>query len=352
MAYESLDPQIALVIFIIYTILTIFTWILMIFLGIHWYQYRKQPIRYLTLAFFFYAGGISILAVGMYEVLTTGLKMEMYIFSVPFGLISTMIGHIFIILFTASFFGLAPKDKKTRVYIIIAILISLSLLHPNNNYGLSLGVNLRVPDIRMYTSLTMVLFSLLTFTRNAVVILRAWKQVEDTYSKIGFQSLVWAQIFMILFYLFYTFDSIAVVYFEWGEFTPFFYIAMGSISLCVLSFYLGILLPQWILNKNLSEYFRELLEEKLKPQKEPKHALKVLKKKRITIQCPICHKSTRFEIPPQFLETIKANPRGMINISIRKGLMCPHQFFMVVDKRGEIRGYGRIDLDLGEPSYL
>ena len=30
--------------------------------------------------------------------------------------------------------------------------------------------------------------------------------------------------------------------------------------------------------------------------------------------------------------------------------MCSHQFFMVLDKQGDIRGYGRIDIDLGEPT--
>ena len=79
--YESLDPQIALSLFIIYTILTIFTWILTFFLGFHWYQYKNPPVRYLTLAFMFYASAPSILAVGMYEVVQTGLKMELFIYS-------------------------------------------------------------------------------------------------------------------------------------------------------------------------------------------------------------------------------------------------------------------------------
>jgi len=112
MVYESLDPQIALTIFIIYVILAIFIWILTVFLGIHWYQQKKSPVRSLTHAFFSYASAITILAGGMFEVVKTGLKMEVYIFSLPYGLISTMIGHIFIILFTIKFFGLIHTLKK------------------------------------------------------------------------------------------------------------------------------------------------------------------------------------------------------------------------------------------------
>ena len=267
MVYESLDPKIALSIFLIYIILAIFIWILMVFLGIHWYQNKKQSVRYLTLAFIFYACAFSVLAAGMYEVANTGLKMEVYIFSLPFGLISAMIGHIFIILFTVSFFGI--KSKTPRVYIILNLLISVSILHPKNNYGVLAG-DLRISDIRMYTSLSMVLFSLFLFTRIALVIMKARKLVDDSdrYSKIGFQCLAWAQISMILFYLFYTFETIAYTLFDTGDFTPFFFIAMGSIGFCVLFFYLGILLPVWILNKNLSEYFREILEEKLKASKQ------------------------------------------------------------------------------------
>ena len=324
MVYESLDPQIALTIFIIYVILAIFIWILTIFLGIHWYQQKKSPVRSLTHAFFSYASAITILAGGMFEVVKTGLKMEVYIFSLPYGLISTMIGHIFIILFIVKFFGLDPHDKKIWVYIIHAVLISFSLLHPNNNYGVS-GDNLRIPDIRLYTSAIMVVFSLFTFTRIAMIISKARKQVDDKYSKIGFRSLAWAQIFMILFYLFYTFDTIAFNLFGWKEFTPLFYIAMVFISFCVLSFYLGILLPDWILHKNLSEYFREILEERMKRSKDSKHPIlssELEKKNRILIQCPICHKSTHFDIPSQFLELMQKTPRGMINISIKKGLLC------------------------------
>ena len=240
MVYETIDPQIALSVFIIYTTLAVFIWILTFFLGIHWYQYRKPFVRYLTLAFFFYAFIPSILAGGMYVCAKTGFKGELYNYSLPVGFISMMIGHIFIILFTTSFFGL--NLKKSRNYIIIDLLISLSFLHPNNNYGLS-GENLRIPDIRIYTSLIMVLFSLFTFTRIALVFFKARKRVEDRYSKLGFQSLALAQIFMLLFYILNTLDNIAFNILGWGDFTPFFYISIGPIALCLLCFYLGIFLP-------------------------------------------------------------------------------------------------------------
>ena len=357
MVYETIDPQIALSVFIIYTTLAVFIWILTFFLGIHWYQYRKPSVRYLTLAFFFYAITPSILAGGMYVCAKTGFKGELYNYSLPVGFISMMIGHIFIILFTTSFFGL--NLKKSRNYIIIDLLISLSLLHPNNNYGLS-GENLRIPDIRIYTSMIMVLFSLFTFTRIALVVFKARKKIDDKYSRIGFQSLAWAQIFMIFFYILNTLDNIAFNILGWGDFTPFFYISIGSITLCLIGFYLGILLPVWILNKNLSEYLREILEEKLKVRKDPylakQHVFPPLVQKKqqriITIQCPICRKSTQYEVPSKFLEAIKDIPRGMVSISIRKGLMCSHQFFMFIDKNFDVRGYEKIDLDLGELSEL
>ena len=105
----------------------------------------------------------------------------------------------------------------------------------------------------------------------------------------------------------------------------------------------------WLLNKNLVEYFKEIMVEQLKASKDsdPSDFPPISQtKKKILIKCPICKKSTEFEIPPQFLDIIITNPRGVANISIRKGLICPHHFMMVMDKNGDIRGYEKIDIDL------
>ena len=65
--------------------------------------------------------------------------------------------------------------------------------------------------------------------------------------------------------------------------------------------------------------------------------------KEIQIQCPVCKKNKIIKVPKYIFDNKKV---GNIKIQIYKGICCEHQFILFLNKKGEIRGYENIDMNI------
>ncbi|MHA1758676.1 MAG: hypothetical protein ACTSVV_18065 [Promethearchaeota archaeon] len=64
--------------------------------------------------------------------------------------------------------------------------------------------------------------------------------------------------------------------------------------------------------------------------------------KKILIQCPICKKKEKIEIPTQ----IVLKSKQLSTISIPKNFICEHCFQVFLDKNFKVRGYQKVDYEL------
>ena len=65
--------------------------------------------------------------------------------------------------------------------------------------------------------------------------------------------------------------------------------------------------------------------------------------KDIQVQCPTCQKEKMIKVPNYIFDNKKV---GNIKIQIYKGICCEHQFILFLNKKGEIRGYETIDMNI------
>ncbi len=65
--------------------------------------------------------------------------------------------------------------------------------------------------------------------------------------------------------------------------------------------------------------------------------------KEIQVQCPLCQKDQNIKVPNYIFDNKKV---GNIKIQIYKGICCEHQFIAFLNKKGEIKGYETIDMNI------
>jgi len=65
--------------------------------------------------------------------------------------------------------------------------------------------------------------------------------------------------------------------------------------------------------------------------------------KDIQVQCPVCQKNQMIKVPNYIFDNKKV---GNIKIQIYKGICCEHQFILFLNKKGDIRGYETIDMNI------
>ncbi len=64
----------------------------------------------------------------------------------------------------------------------------------------------------------------------------------------------------------------------------------------------------------------------------------------VGIRCPLCETKGEVEIPTDLVE--KSN-RGVVSINVPSNLVCEHNFQLFLDRNGVVRGYQRIDFQIG-----
>ena len=67
----------------------------------------------------------------------------------------------------------------------------------------------------------------------------------------------------------------------------------------------------------------------------------------VLFECPICHTKKKLGIPQQIFN----NNKGLIAISIPKGLVCDHTFQSYIDRHFNVRDYLKIDYEVSDIDF-
>ncbi|RLI65470.1 MAG: hypothetical protein DRO88_04535 [Promethearchaeia archaeon] len=363
--YEPIEKEIPVVI-ILYCLIIIQVLLLTLFLIFRWRNRRVLAIRYLSWSFCSYVLAFSCFLVSALEGLVTGYKMQIYRYFMGFGYFFFILGHILFILFSKEIFSL--EWKNVQIYIIIGGIVSISVVLPQNYYGVPTGSE--GPDnIRFYSSLAMLIFSLFLFGRIALRTFQVYRKMTLKYARYGFLGFFIGEIAMIFVFLFILADFLYWEFNLLSGYTIFYYFAVISGIVSIGGFFLGIYVPP----KLQAQEFRKLAEKMLVEEKKDEmisvqNRVESVDKKNlplfnsrsiglsplpkttgekpaILIQCPSCLNHLYYEIPKSLIQARAQNQKDLVSIKIPVGLICNHSFLVYLDRNFSIRSYSMIDLE-------
>ena len=234
-------------IFFYYIGLIVFS-ILMTFLMIKkWRERKVKSPLYLSIVFILLTIALITLTIGLGEAVLTGFFKEIYRISLPLAYCMIIIADIFLFVFAEE---ITSKGKKAFVpLIIIGVVISVVLLLPLNWWGVPPEDYVGQPNIRLYSTLSVILYSYIVYIFISVFCIKARKQTQDAKAKTGLTLLLLSMISMIAFFLMFVFDTLLITLTDHPGYSEFVYIAWIFAILFFIFIYLSLVMPKWLVER-------------------------------------------------------------------------------------------------------
>lgn len=355
--FEAIETS-GIIVLILYIIIVGLIAILLISLLSKWRQRRVIAIRHLSWSFASYLLTFVCLSIGILSALLTGYKQTLYRVSMGMGYFFFMIAHVLFLFFAKDVYGF--NRKYLWKYVILGSLIAIALALPQNYYGVPTGQE-GEDNIRLYTSIAMLAYSLFIFTRISLETIRGYKKIDLNYARYGFLGFFIAQTAMILVFLFVLVDFIYWQVKMLSGYTVFYYLAVVFGMISIIGFYFGIIYPSNIQKRQISMITKRSLlsledelpritsndlatpDQRFSMENLKEFRLKHSEKPAIVIQCPKCYKHLYYEIPKDLISRRLNNPKDLVSISIPSQIICPHTFVVYIDRQFAIRSSALID---------
>lgn len=246
MTYTPFEIRI-LPIFPYYIILSVFGIILTLKMYFKWRERKVDPPLYLSISFTFFTLALIMLAIGLAEAIITNYFKEIYRFSLPFAYSMVILADIFLYKFVSQ---ITNKGKRLFIpLILIGISIIILLFLPWNWWGVPPGDYTGQLNIRLYSTLSLVLYSYLVYISIALTCRRAIKETKDKIALTGLKLLFYAMICMILFFLMFIGDTLMIVLLDHPGYSIFVYIAwIFAVAFYILT-YLSLVMPKWLIRR-------------------------------------------------------------------------------------------------------
>lgn len=246
MAYTPFELRV-LPLFFYYIALSILGIIMTLKMYYKWRERKVNPPLYLSIVFLFLTAALIMLTIGLAEAVITGYYMEVYRFSLPFSYGMVIIADIFLFKFVIE---LVDKGKKGFIPItVLGIGIFIILFLPWNWWGIPPEDYAGKLNLRLYTTLSLVLYSYVVYILIARTSLKAAKVTQDATTKFGLKLLFYAMISMILFFLMFIGDTLMISLFDHPGYSVFVYIAWIFAILFLIFSYISLVMPKWVLKR-------------------------------------------------------------------------------------------------------
>ncbi|MFX1406448.1 MAG: hypothetical protein ACFFC9_15765 [Promethearchaeota archaeon] len=243
MTYTPFDIRV-LPIFPYYIILSIFGILLTIKMYFKWRERKVSPPLYLSIVFSFFTLALIMLAVGLAEAIITNFYKEIYRFSLPFAYAMVIFADIFFYKFVSQ---ITNKGEKLFIpLILIGGIVLILLFLPWNWWGIPPEDYEGLLNIRLYSTLSLVLYSYFIYIVIAITSRRAMKATKDKISKTGLNLLFYAMISMILFFLMFIGDTLMITLLDHPGYSVFVYIAWIFAIIFYILTYLSLVMPKWL----------------------------------------------------------------------------------------------------------
>ena len=246
MTYTPFSTNI-LPIFFYYIGLIIFSIVMTILMIKKWRERKVNPPLYLSIVFILLTVALISLTIGLGEAVFSGFFKEIYRISIPISYSTIIIADIFLFVFAKVITG---KGKKALVPLIIfAAVIIVVLFLPWNWWGTPPEDYVGQLNIRLYTTLSVILYSYIVYIFIAGFCRKATKQTVDAKVKAGLTLLFLSMISMIAFFLMLIFDTLLITFADHPGYSEFVYIAWIFAILFFIFTYLSLVMPKWLVER-------------------------------------------------------------------------------------------------------
>lgn len=242
MVYEPMEQSAENIIYV-YAVIIFFSWIMTFLLFKRWNERKKLPTKLMFFTFVAYSVAISVLVIGYLEMYITGYKMEIYKFSLGFGYCLMLIANMLLVYFAAEVFSV--EKKYIWKYLIINSILAVLVLLPQNYYGVP-STEIGPDNIRAYTAVGLVVWSIFTHARIANAAYKVARSTEDKIAKQGFKWIGHSQLSFIFFFILMATDTVYFTITGGDGYTVFVYISWLFAALFYLFSYFGLIMPPWL----------------------------------------------------------------------------------------------------------
>ena len=246
MSYTPFSTNI-LPIFFYYLGLIVFSIVMTILMIKKWRDRKVNPPLYLSIVFILLTVALIILTIGLGEAVFSGFFKEIYRISLPLAYCMIIVADIFLFVFAKV---ITSKGKKALVPLVIfGGVIIVVLFLPWNWWGVPPEDYAGLLNIRLYTTLSVILYSYVVYIFIARFCRKAMKQTEDAKVKAGLTFLFLAMISMIGFFLMFVFDTLLITLTDHPGYSEFIYIAWIFAILFYIFTYISLVMPKWVLKR-------------------------------------------------------------------------------------------------------
>ena len=246
MTYSPFEARV-LPIFIYYIFLTIFGVLTSVKMYYKWRERKVSAPLFLTLAFSFLTIALLGTTIGLAEAAITGYYKEIYRFSLPFGYSMVVAANIFLFIFSSN---ITNKGKRAyNIIIIFSVLLVILLFLPWNWWGVPSVDYAGQLNIRIYSTLSLVIYSYLIYGYIAYISFKLSKKAEKKTTRFGLTLLFYAMISLMLLFLMLIFDTLMILLFNHPGYSEFTYIAWIFGIIFIILAYLSLIMPEWLLKR-------------------------------------------------------------------------------------------------------
>jgi len=212
-----------------------------------WRERKVNAPLYLSIVFALFTVALIALTIGLGEAVITRFFKEIYRISLPVAYSTIIIADIFLFIFAKVIIN---KGKRAIVPLIIfGVIITVILFLPWNWWGVPPEDYVGQLNIRLYSTLSVILYSYIVYIFIAIFCIKARKQAEDAKTKLGLRLLFLSMISMITFFLMLVFDTLLITLTDHPGYSEFVYIAWIFAILFFIFIYLSLVMPKWLVDR-------------------------------------------------------------------------------------------------------
>jgi hypothetical protein len=212
-----------------------------------WRERNVKPPLYLSIVFILLTIALISLTIGLAEAVATGFFKEIYRISLPLAYSMIIIADIFLFVFAEE---ITSKGKKAIFPLIIfGAIIIIILFLPWNWWGVPPEDYAGQLSIRLYSTLSVILYSYIIYIFISIFCLKARKQTQDAKARTGLTLLFLAMISMIGFFLMFIFDTLLITLTDHPGYSEFVYIAWIFAILFFIFIYMSLVMPKWLIDR-------------------------------------------------------------------------------------------------------
>jgi hypothetical protein len=241
MTYQPFEARVLPFLFY-YVGLAIFSIIVTAKMAAKWKERKVQPPLLMAVAFGIFTAALVMLTMGLADSAMNGAYKELYRFSLPFGYALIVLADI--VLFKFAIIIINRGQKAFNMIIVLGIVLAVVLFLPWNWWGVPAVDITDQVNIRIYSTLGLILYSYVIYITIARICRNAMVNVKDPVAHAGLSLMFWAMICMVLFFLMFVFDTVLVVALDHPGYSEFVYVAWIFAVLFYIFMYLSVVMPE------------------------------------------------------------------------------------------------------------